>query len=311
MAGGPPLSRGDRGDTVTELHHLLSTVGYPSLDREGEFDSRTVSAIEAFQRAKSLPVTGICDDLTWQRLREATWHLGGRLLYLARPHLRGDDVADLQSRLAQLGFNPGRVDGIFGLNTETALREFQHNAGLDESGTLTRATWNELLRLGAVGGRRLVTEAREAAGLDIGTGPVVVTGDAQRGGALAVTLRERMPIDVREVYDEPSRSAQFANLHEARVVLSLATSPSAGIGLHFWSGFKGQSLRGQALAERLAAALTVVSPAITTSGMALPLLRETRMTCVVVEYGAEVDHRQLNLVITEVIDEFMHSSTLD
>ena len=28
--------------------------------------------------------------------------------------LRGDDVAELQVRLAQLGFNPGRIDGIFG-----------------------------------------------------------------------------------------------------------------------------------------------------------------------------------------------------
>ena len=43
---------------------------------------------------------------------------------------RGDDVADLQQRLSTLGFDTGRVDGIFGDRTSRALAEFQRNAGL-------------------------------------------------------------------------------------------------------------------------------------------------------------------------------------
>ena len=44
--------------------------------------------------------------------------------------LRGDDVAELQQRLGALGFDAGRVDGIFGAETATALEALQRNAGL-------------------------------------------------------------------------------------------------------------------------------------------------------------------------------------
>ena len=48
--------------------------------------------------------------------------------------LRGDDVAELQQRLCTLGFDTGRVDGIFGDATVRALGEFQRNAGLPVDG---------------------------------------------------------------------------------------------------------------------------------------------------------------------------------
>ena len=44
--------------------------------------------------------------------------------------LRGDDVGELQRRLGALGFDAGRVDGIFGPHTERALVDFQRNVGL-------------------------------------------------------------------------------------------------------------------------------------------------------------------------------------
>ena len=55
----------------------------------------------------------------WSRPATA---LGDRLLYLRSPMLRGDDVAELQRRLGALGFDAGRVDGIFGPRTARALR---------------------------------------------------------------------------------------------------------------------------------------------------------------------------------------------
>jgi len=75
------------------------------------FGDETIALVEAFQRARGLSITGEIDDVTWTRLVEAGWRLGQRLLYLVHPYLRGDDVAELQVRLAQLGFNPGRIDG--------------------------------------------------------------------------------------------------------------------------------------------------------------------------------------------------------
>ena len=67
-------------------------------------------------------------------LVEAGWRLGDRLLVLAAPQLRGDDIAELQDGLNQLGFDCGRPDGIFGPATVRALEDFQRNGGLSPDG---------------------------------------------------------------------------------------------------------------------------------------------------------------------------------
>jgi N-acetylmuramoyl-L-alanine amidase len=45
-------------------------------------------------------------------------------------------VAELQERLLALGFTPDRVDGVFGANTEQAVRSFQRGVGLAVDGSL-------------------------------------------------------------------------------------------------------------------------------------------------------------------------------
>ena len=93
------------------------------------FCRATEGAVRAFQTARGLRCDGRCDEETWKRSVEASWHLGDRLLFLTSPNLRGDDVADLQTRLGRIGFDCGRVDGILGPSTARALEEFQSNCG--------------------------------------------------------------------------------------------------------------------------------------------------------------------------------------
>ena len=53
-----------------------------------------------------------------------------------------DDVRRWQERLLELGFHPGRADGLFGFRTEAATEAFQAARGLDADGIvgpLTRA----------------------------------------------------------------------------------------------------------------------------------------------------------------------------
>ena len=82
-------------------------------------------------------------------LDEARWKLGDRTLHLVQgaPLMRGDDVAALQSRLVDMGFDCGRVDGIFGARTETAIKEFQRSAGVVVDGLCGPATVMALMRL--------------------------------------------------------------------------------------------------------------------------------------------------------------------
>ena len=111
------------------------------------FDQELLRAVQAFQGDRGLPLRDVIDEVTWRVLEETSWQLGDRLLYVSRPFLRGDDVVVLQQSLSLLGFDPGRVDGIFGPLTEQALREFQANVGLEASGTLTMSSLRELERL--------------------------------------------------------------------------------------------------------------------------------------------------------------------
>ncbi|MGF7162099.1 peptidoglycan hydrolase-like protein with peptidoglycan-binding domain [Rhodoligotrophos appendicifer] len=47
---------------------------------------------------------------------------------------RGSDVADLQRQLADLGYNPGRADGIYGSRTANAVAQFERNHDLPRDG---------------------------------------------------------------------------------------------------------------------------------------------------------------------------------
>ena len=106
------------------------------------------SDIRSFQQSRGLSVTGIVDDQTARALEEARWKLGDRSLNLQEaPLMRGDDVAALQSRLTEMGFDCGRVDGIYGPRTEIAVKDFQKSVGIAIDGKCGPATIIALIRL--------------------------------------------------------------------------------------------------------------------------------------------------------------------
>jgi len=57
---------------------------------------------------------------------------------------RGNDVKELQSMLNSFGYNAGKADGIFGRNTEKAVKEFQKNNKLNADGIVGARTWASL-----------------------------------------------------------------------------------------------------------------------------------------------------------------------
>jgi len=279
------------------------------------FGAATVALVEAFQRSRGLPISGSVDSTTWECLVEAGWCLGTRLLYLSNPNLRGDDVAELQVRLAQLGFNPGRIDGIFGLHTEEALNDFQRNCALDPSGTLTRATLVELVRMTSTHTTRsLVTEARDRAGFhEVPAGPLVITGESSLAPLLALTCARVLKVEVLG-NEAPEVVADFANSNTAAFVISIQTLKHIdGVHFHYWASYRSHSRRGEQLASQIASAFSQSAdlPRVEVTGMALPILRETKMITLHIEHGIASDEtlKALAEVIATVLDEVIHRQT--
>lgn len=49
-----------------------------------------------------------------------------------------EEVLAVQSDLAELGYDPGQVDGVFGLRTVTAIKAFQNDTGMKTDGMITQ-----------------------------------------------------------------------------------------------------------------------------------------------------------------------------
>lgn len=59
---------------------------------------------------------------------------GGGQPRLTEPHMQGENIRHIQRRLVALGFGPLDVDGIFGPQTDAAVRRFQGARGLAVDG---------------------------------------------------------------------------------------------------------------------------------------------------------------------------------
>jgi N-acetylmuramoyl-L-alanine amidase len=147
----PPLvRRGDSGDAVADVRERLVRLRLlpPAPQGDAVFDEDVEQAVRTFQQQRGIPVDGIVGPQTFRHLEEARWSLGDRVLAYTAGHLiHGDDVLDLQQRLSRMGFDCGRPDGIFGVLTDSALREFQRNVGLDADGMCGFTTYWALERL--------------------------------------------------------------------------------------------------------------------------------------------------------------------
>lgn len=141
------LNIGDRSDTVALITNTLVRLGFLQVASD-LFDEKLTQGIKAFQQERGLTATGLINQITQRALEEARWRLGDRVLSLTTPELiRGDDVATLQERLIQMGFNCGKVDGVYGSATELAVKEFQKSVGVVVDGKCGPSTLIALMRL--------------------------------------------------------------------------------------------------------------------------------------------------------------------
>lgn len=291
-----PLEPGTAGEEVRDLQRRLIAGGgdVPPSER-GRYGPATEDAVRRFQEHRGLLVTGRCDRATWSALVEAGWRLGDRLLYLRAPMLRGDDVGELQRKLGALGFDAGRVDAIFGPDTERAVRDFQRNSGLTSDGVCGRDVLTTLERLGSrTDQAELIAGVREREVLRRApralAGRRIAIGDA--GGldavanAVARALHDDGATAVVLTHPDPSHQAAAANEAEVTAFIGLAVDETGPCRIAYYATEGFASIGGRRLAEEVAEALTGLPLAChPVQGMRLPVLRETRMPAVMCYLG--------------------------
>lgn len=64
-----------------------------------------------------------------------------REMHLSDPPIMGEDVQELESRLQELGFNPGVLDGVFDAETAEAIKKLQTANNLPATGIVDKDTW--------------------------------------------------------------------------------------------------------------------------------------------------------------------------
>ncbi len=141
------LMVGDRSSNcVTALQLLLNTRG-AQLPPVGLFDEHTLDRVLQFQRSRGLPNTGTVGDLTKKALykyppKDEEWNLRTECVDLYGG-AKGQCVQSLQRLLIQYG-EQVLDNGKYGPETAEAVRRFQRNHNLPESGVTDSRTKEEL-----------------------------------------------------------------------------------------------------------------------------------------------------------------------
>lgn len=280
---------------MRDLQRRLGAAGFASagLPPLGEFCSETIAALHRFQHARGLRSADVCNEECWKALVEASWKLGDRLLVLTSPNQRGDDVADLQGLLARLGFDCGRVDGIFGPRTARAVEDFQSNCGVLADGACGSQCVQALNRVASQSGSGPgITTVREREALRQAPTTLeslrVVVG--QFGGLSTITravaheLRVRGAMMVSLDEPDPVLQARIANEFDAHLYVGFDAVTALSSAVYFYKVPTFESFGGHTLATCLTSQLTWCGLATDQAqGTRVPVLRETRMPAVLCE----------------------------
>lgn len=306
------IKEGARSAEVADVQSRLRSFGFEIADETGTFGPHTTHAVRAFQQRRGILTDGIVGPHTWRELVEAGWRLGDRALYLKSPPMRGDDVAILQSRLNALGFAARKEDGIFGIDTDRAVRSFQREYAVAEDGIFGPRTQAALIGLrvdrpGTAAGLREelhLNEHRALSGALVAIDPGHGGEDAGAEGSEGMTEAEacwdlavrvagrlvsagaRVRFTRTEVEGpDVTTRAQRANRINSDVLLSIHlnesdTDSAEGATTFYFGG----SVSGAALAEKIQDRLTRVGLVdCRHHGRYYPILRETQMPAVIVE----------------------------
>ncbi len=145
---GISMQKGDAGYQVEELQAALIDLGYLEGAITGTYDTKTVAAVKALQKASGLKTDGIAGTDTQKQIERYLTTPTPKItvvtptpapvtadnVIVIQKGTRGLVVTRLQERLVSLGYYDIEPDGIFNANDVTALKAFQKKNGIKADG---------------------------------------------------------------------------------------------------------------------------------------------------------------------------------
>jgi peptidoglycan hydrolase-like protein with peptidoglycan-binding domain len=149
------LKLGSTGDQVKILQNRLIVLGYLSGTADGEFAETTEAAVVSFQKRNSIYADGVAGPTTLTKLYSSSAKKASSVvanLGSLKLGMSGSGVRALQTRLKDLNYYSGSVDGDYGAGTQAAVVAFQTANGLTADGVAGNATLNKLYSSTGTGG---------------------------------------------------------------------------------------------------------------------------------------------------------------
>lgn len=176
---GVSIRLNNQGDKVGDIQSRLKDMGYYTGEINCVYDSKTKSAVTAFQKKNSLTADGICGAETQKVIYSGTGLKANETptptpAPSATPaptfavpddkvklNSTGNDVKLVQKRLKELEYYKGAIDGKFGKASVTALQAFQKAHGLEDDGVAGKATYAVLFSWNALAAGETPTPTAE------------------------------------------------------------------------------------------------------------------------------------------------------
>ncbi len=137
------LQPGGSGDFVKKAQKQLTKLGYYTGKIDGRYRSSTVAAVKFFEKANLLVEDGIADKDTRTVLyssdaRTRAQYEDANFLTPLRLNSKGAQVAQLKTRLAELGFFWGEITENYDAQTMYSVKFFQEANGFTITGSASK-----------------------------------------------------------------------------------------------------------------------------------------------------------------------------
>ena len=153
----PSTPQDDGAEIVRGAQRALHRLGLYRGPIDGVAGAATIAAVQAFEKAAGLPVTGAATPALLAGLDEALASLSAPATRPVPPAAArhgseepDPNVATVQRALDRAAYGPLDADGLLGRRTREAIGRFQADHGLEATGEIDRRLLEKLRAVGAL-----------------------------------------------------------------------------------------------------------------------------------------------------------------